>query len=51
MFADKPDLQAGLGLFVLFVSIWLHNKTAPYQIDVLDHVEEAVLVHSKASAV
>ena len=46
MFADKPDLQAGLGLFVLFVSIWLHKTTAPYLIDVLDHVEEAGLIAS-----
>ena len=46
MFADKPDLQAGLGLFVLFVSICLHHKTAPYLIDVLDYVEDAGLIAS-----
>tara|TARA_A100001015_G_scaffold320410_1_gene446668 strand:+ start:97 stop:672 length:576 start_codon:yes stop_codon:yes gene_type:complete len=46
MFADKPDLQAGLGLLVLFVSVWLHNKTAPYLVDVLNHVEEGGLIAS-----
>ena len=46
MFADKPDLQAGLGLFVLFVSIWMHKTTAPYLIDALDYVEDASLIAS-----
>ena len=46
MFADKPVVQAGLGLLVLFVSIWLHNRKRPYLEDDLDHVEEAGLLAS-----
>lgn len=46
MFADKADLQAGLGLFILFVSILAHNKTSPYLEDTLDRVEEMGLYSS-----
>ena len=46
LFADKPDIQAGLGLFLLFMSIWAHNKTSPYLEDDLDRVEEIGLIAS-----
>ena len=46
MFADQPDLQAGLGLFILFASIVAHNKTSPYLEDDLNRVEEIGLYSS-----
>lgn len=46
MFSDKPDIQAGLGLFILFMSIWAHNKARPYLEDDLDGVEESGLIAS-----
>ena len=39
LFADDVSLQAGLGLFVLFISLLLHEKAHPYQEDAINAIE------------
>lgn len=46
MFSDRPELQAALGLAVLFVAILAHGKNQPYLEKELDDIEEKGLVAS-----
>ena len=44
LFEDLVELQAGLGLFILFTNIVLQQRFTPHEDDVLDKVEERGLV-------
>ena len=46
LFADKPDVQAGLGLLILFVCILAQKGGLPYIDDTLNKVEEFGLIAS-----